>query len=221
MADEQVQDTKTDQVQDTTPPTPDVQDTKGEDGNGKDNLTVEQALSLVDKANKDRSAANKGEIAAKKRAEKAEAKLKEIEDSKKDEHQKAVEKAEAEAKRAEAAEARVTFLEHKSAAADAGVLPAYREYAVSEFKKSDEEDPAEFFKSLKDSHPAFFNGDGKKAAAATAKGGASESKKPDPYAAQIAEHEEAIKTERDPLRLPALKRSLRYLKKKQAEEKGA
>lgn len=207
--------------QDPTPP-PEPQDGKGgDDGNGKDTLTAEEYKALLEKSNKDRSAANKEAQAAKKKADALAAKVKKYEDEKKT----ATELLEARAKEAEEeaakAKAETLSLKHRGHAQDAGVLPQYREYAVSEFAKSDEEDPAEFFKSLKETHPAFFSGNGKQPAPATAKGGANAPAKPDPYAAQIAEHEEAIKTERDPLKLPALKRSLRYLKKKQAEEKGA
>jgi hypothetical protein len=185
----------------------------------KAKLTADDYKAMLDKATKDRSAANKAEIAAKKERDALAAKVKKYEDEKKTE----AEKLEARAKEAEeaaaAAKAEALTLRHKGYAQDAGVLPQYRDYAVSEFAKEENADPAEWFKSFKESHPAMFNG--KEPATKTAVGGPNAPTKTDPYAAQIAEHEEDLKKERDPNLIPALKRSLRYLKKKQAETKGA
>jgi len=216
MADEQVQDTTDDKVQDT-PPTPDVQDTKGDDGNGKDNLTAEEYKAMLDKATKDRSAANKAEIAAKKERDALAAKVKKYEDEKKTEAEKLEARAKEAEEKAAAAEEKATSLQYRSNAQDAGVLPQYRDYAVSEFKKSSEEDPAEFFKKFKEDHPAMFNG--KPPASHTAGGGPNApSQPPDEVTKAITELEEKLKSphlERR-MRLPLTKR-LRQLK----EQKGA
>ena len=190
----------------------------------KDKLSADELRAMLDKSNKDRTSANKEAIAAKKRADAAEAKVKAAEDAKKDDHQKAVEAAEAANKRAESAEARALTLERTTFAQDAGVSIKYREFAVSQLKaavkKDPDTDPAAFLKGLKETHPEIFPTNGGPAGP-TAKGGPGSPTTPKKYDTEIADHKEALKTERDPRQITALKRSLRFMEAEQAKEKGA
>jgi colicin import membrane protein len=140
--------------------------------------------------------------------------VKKYEDEKKTE----TERLEARAKEAEEeaakAKAETNLLKRKGYAADAGVLKEYREFAVSQFAKADEEDPAKFFETFKKTHPAMFNG--KKPADPTAKGGAGEHRQPDEITKAISEVEEKIKTAKGMERV-ALTKRLTQLK----EQKGA
>ena len=185
----------------------------------KDSLSADELRAMLDKSNKDRTSANKEAIAAKKRADAAEAKVKAAEDAKKDDLQKAVERADAAEKESAEAKAEALNLKRTTFAQDAGVLAKYRDYAVTKLtsaaKKDPEIDPEEFFKTFKEDHPAMFNGKG--GAHVTAKGGAGSPTTPKKFDIEIADHEEAIKTERDPHQLKALKRSLRFMRAEQAK----
>ena len=190
----------------------------------KDNLSADELKALNEKLLKQKRDANKEAAAERKRAEAAEAKNKKHEDAQKT----AAELLEARVKEAEEVaateRARSTFLERTGFASDAGVIGAYREYAVSQLnealKKDPDTNPEEFFKGFKESHPAMFPTNGKPAGP-TAKGGPGSPSTPKKYDTEIADHKEALKTERDPRQITALKRSLRFMESEQAKEKGA
>jgi len=133
-------------------PTPESQDEPGK------SLSPAEVEALISKFKKEKSAANREAQAVKKRLEefeKAEAERKQAEMSELEKLQAKVQEAQAALAEKDAA---IAQAKREAAARDAGVDPAYVDYAASAYAK--DPDNPDFWDEFKKSHPAMFGGNG-------------------------------------------------------------